>query len=155
MVMLAECDVAGIWELDLDLLLLYTKTPITLDEILHYLNQDKERIKYLAGDRVWLTGFVAFQYGPLSPASPPHRKVISRLTELNLPFTLKPTPEEKAKYPIKPSSPTPQEEEEEEEEDKEKKEEEEKERAARQKLVDECNKKFNTSTTMYQAGENL
>lgn len=81
---LRDCDSAGIWNVELDILAIRSKAKITISELLETFNLGKERIRKLETNKLWLVWFCKFQYGKLSPSSPPHKTVISKLKENNL-----------------------------------------------------------------------
>lgn len=122
-----ECDHAGAWSIDIDALEFYVGESVSIPELMGAFNGDgEERILQHGKDKLFLTQFVEFQYGVLSPACKPHAKVIARLKELNL-FDRK----ERVPDTLSVGSlGTLQEEEEEEEKDKEEETEKEEERGA-------------------------
>lgn len=147
-IILAECDIAGVWDIDLEVLSVYSKGTVTLSELLKFINSEKERLRLVDSDKLWVTGFVQFQYGNLVETCHPHRPVIKRLNQLGLtlpgtlsgtlpvrlPLTLQEEEEEKDKEKYKYKY---QEKEEEEEKDQEKnKEKEIKKNIAEQNLSD-------------------
>src|ERR1044072_9188809 len=80
-----ECDEAGAWPIDEDAMEFYVGEQIDLDAFIRAVNADgKERIYRLGRDKIFIPGFIPFQYGRLSPDCNPHKKVIERLKELNL-----------------------------------------------------------------------
>jgi hypothetical protein len=81
----SECDEAGSWSIDEDALEFFVGTSVDLNEFVLAVNVDKERVRFLDHDlKLWVTGFVSFQYGELSSDCRPHQKVIQRLKELTL-----------------------------------------------------------------------
>lgn len=79
-----ECDEAGIWSIDLDALEFFIGEPINLDEFLSVVNKDKVRLEMFGADKIWITGFVEFQYGQLSESCVPHKKIILLLKKYGL-----------------------------------------------------------------------
>lgn len=80
-----ECDCAGAWSIDMDSMTFHVGEEIDLNLLIDALNSDgEERVRLLGVDKLWLTGFVDFQYGSLSESCKPHLRVISRLKELTL-----------------------------------------------------------------------
>ena len=75
-----ECDIAGVWYVDIDLASFLIGEPITQEEALSYLSK---QIEVLNGGGKWLIkDFVNFQYGVLVPTNNLHRSVLSRLEKL-------------------------------------------------------------------------
>jgi hypothetical protein len=79
-----ECDEAGMWSIDLDALVFFIGEEINFKEFVDKVNEDKMRLELFDGNKVWITGFVEFQYGQLSESCIPHRKIISLLKKYNL-----------------------------------------------------------------------
>ena len=80
-----ECDEAGVWSIDEEALEFHVGERVPLADILIALNSDDEvRVRVLGNDKLFLPGFIAFQYGTLSEDCKPHQKVISRLKTLTL-----------------------------------------------------------------------
>lgn len=78
---LDNCDHAGIWELDLDLFEQRTGIKVSLSEWSASIAPKAFRVK---GAKVWIRGFVDFQYGELSVKSKPHLSVIATLKKNGL-----------------------------------------------------------------------
>lgn len=76
-----NCDVAGVWEIDVDSIEFHVKANVSLNEIVESFG---DRIAILDDNKLMLTGFIEFQYGALSHECKPHRPVIKRLEKLNL-----------------------------------------------------------------------
>ena len=80
-----ECDVAGAWSIDEDSLEFHVGERIDIDAFINEVNFEGEvRIRRVGKDKLWLSGFLSFQYGRLSPDCKPHMRVIERLKELTL-----------------------------------------------------------------------
>ncbi|WP_062057357.1 hypothetical protein [Aquimarina longa] len=61
-----ECDHAGIWICDFEVVQIYlkTKVPITAEKALKIFNKEKEKIVVLDNDKKWfIPSFITFQYG--------------------------------------------------------------------------------------------
>jgi hypothetical protein len=85
-----ECDVAGVWSIDEEAIDFNVGAPVDIDQFLEGVNRDKERVRRLGSDKLYVTGFCFFQYSkkekpePLSDNCKAHQKAIARLKELNL-----------------------------------------------------------------------
>lgn len=81
-----KCDPIGIVHLDFDLASLDLKQKVST---LHAEELGDERLQNIGNSRYFITGFIYFQYGELSPTCPPHKKILQliRLHEL-----LRPSP---------------------------------------------------------------
>jgi hypothetical protein len=71
-----RCDSAGIMSLDSELAEFQIGAATDWDA---FIDLSEGRIERISNGKLWLTGFVDFQYGQLSPESKPHREVIRRL----------------------------------------------------------------------------
>jgi len=80
-----ECNAAGIWVIDMETLSYFVGEEVTLDELLPAVNSDKaDRIEVFNDDKLFIPGFVEFQYGRLSEDCKPHKKIIALLSKYNL-----------------------------------------------------------------------
>lgn len=82
-----ECDEAGMWSMDLDALFFFLGEEIDFNAFLNAVNADRDdnpRLEMYGKDKVWITGFVEFQYGQLSESCIPHKKIIILLKKYNL-----------------------------------------------------------------------
>jgi hypothetical protein len=79
-----ECDEAGMWSIDTDALVFFVGEVIDINEFVSKVNEDKIRLEFYEGNKIWLTGFVEFQYGLLSESCIPHRKIILLLKKYKL-----------------------------------------------------------------------
>lgn len=79
-----ECDVAGVWAIDDDAMSFYIGRQIDLKAFFDAVNQDKIRVEFLDSTKIFIPGFVEFQYGELSEFCKPHKKIISLLKKYNL-----------------------------------------------------------------------
>ncbi len=79
-----ECDMAGVWSIDEDAFEFYVGAPLNLDEFMEDVNNGKVRVERFGRDKIFITGFVEFQYGNLSENCKPHQKIISILKKYNL-----------------------------------------------------------------------
>lgn len=57
------CDHAGIWRPNLSKFRILFKQKVDLKEAIEKINRDKERVVFLTNGRLFLTGFIPFQYG--------------------------------------------------------------------------------------------
>lgn len=79
-----ECDEAGMWSIDLDALAFFLGEEIDFNAFLETVNTDKARLEKYGNDKIWVIGFVEFQYGELSEKCIPHKKIISLLVKYEL-----------------------------------------------------------------------
>lgn len=80
-----ECDNAGIWVIDMETLTYFIGEEVGLDELLMTVNSDKvDRIELIREGKLFIPGFIDFQYGELSEYCKPHQKVISILKKYGL-----------------------------------------------------------------------
>lgn len=84
-----ECDHAGVWDLDLDALQFYVggDQAFTVEELLSAFTSDKESRIIRVGERkIYIPGFIEFQYGchaaELNPENKVHQSVILRLKKI-------------------------------------------------------------------------
>lgn len=75
---LDHCDSAGVWKVDLEAVEFFLDSKLDEKKLLATFGG---RIKDIGRGRWWVTGFIKFQYGPLSEACIPHKKIIIRLKE--------------------------------------------------------------------------
>lgn len=80
----SQCDHAGVVEIDLEMASFQIGEEITENDLKLLENQ----IKIISDDKIWLTGFVDFQYGELKENYNPHKPVINSLKKHNLFLTL-------------------------------------------------------------------
>ncbi|HYG84555.1 MAG TPA: hypothetical protein VD907_06805 [Verrucomicrobiae bacterium] len=75
-----KCDAAGVWQPNLLLASVFIGERVTKEdfEVL------KDQIEYLPNGKIFIKDFVKFQYGELTSACPPHRKVIALLKNYGL-----------------------------------------------------------------------
>jgi hypothetical protein len=76
-----NCDPAGVIDLDCELADFQIGSKVDWDV---FIKAAGPRILKIARGKLWLTGFVAFQYGSLSPDCKPHRSVITTLERYGL-----------------------------------------------------------------------
>jgi hypothetical protein len=76
-----QCDSAGVWEPNIRLAVSQIGEPLELSEILRVF---ADRIEQLSDGKLWVTKFIQFQFGILSPDCKPHIHIIKRLTSLGL-----------------------------------------------------------------------
>jgi hypothetical protein len=71
-----NCDHAGIWDINLRLMSFQIGEPVTIDEIQKGLG---DKVKVLTDTKLFIPGFIDFQYGTLNPANRVHLSVIEKL----------------------------------------------------------------------------
>lgn len=76
----SKCDVAGIWSPNYPLASAYIGTKITATDLKNLGSQ----IDFLSNGKIFVTGFISFQYGTLSENCAPHKKIISLLKKYDL-----------------------------------------------------------------------
>lgn len=81
--LLDACDGAGVWNEDLELAGMLIGEPVTESDI-ESLNNGKERVKKVYGDRWQILDFIGFQYGTLSESCKPHKYVLGLLAKHGL-----------------------------------------------------------------------
>jgi hypothetical protein len=80
-----ECDKAGVWLIDMETLSYFIGEEVTIEELFEKINSDKgNRIEKFGRDKIFIPGFVAFQYGELTESCKPHRPIISLLKKYGL-----------------------------------------------------------------------
>lgn len=83
--LLDDCDEAGVWSIDEAAIEFNVGVPVSIPALIEAVNADgKVRLELLGRDKVYIPGFVPFQYGKLSESCKPHKKAIARLRDLNL-----------------------------------------------------------------------
>lgn len=70
-----ECDAVGVWPIDEDAMGFYVGAPVSLDQFLGAVNQDKLRIIKRV-NKLLVVGFIEFQYGELNDKCKPHQSYI-------------------------------------------------------------------------------
>lgn len=80
-----ECDNAGVWITDMETMSYFIGEDVTLEELFCNVNTDKiNRIEKFGADKIFIPGFIAFQYGELTESCKPHRPIISLLKKYDL-----------------------------------------------------------------------
>lgn len=82
-----ECDEAGMWSMDLDALFFFLGEEIDFNAFQDAVNGDRldnPRLEKYGKDKIWITGFVEFQYGQLSESCIPHKKILLLLKKYGL-----------------------------------------------------------------------
>jgi len=80
-----ECDNAGVWIIDMETLSYFIGDEVTLEELFSKVNTDKEnRIEKFGRDKIFIPGFVSFQYGELSEECRPHKPIIQLLKKYGI-----------------------------------------------------------------------
>ena len=80
-----RCDHAGVWEANYRLATFCIGEEVTEGDLAAF----GERVEVIGDNKVYLRGFVDFQYGKLSATSKPHASVIKLLNKHNLPICMK------------------------------------------------------------------
>lgn len=71
------CDETGVWKVDLEMAEFYIKKSFTIEEIMKFINNGKERIR-INGEKMLILTFAEFQYGSFRNSTHPfHRKLVS------------------------------------------------------------------------------
>ena len=86
---LDNCDCAGVWNCDTELANFTIGMNIPWDKVTEAFG---ERIKILPNGRWWITRFVEFQYGVLSPDCRPHNPVFTALKKHGIDLSELPKP---------------------------------------------------------------
>jgi hypothetical protein len=68
-----NCDCAGVWKANLKLASFQVGHPLSAKELLAAF---EKRIEDLGNGKWWIVSFISFQYGTLSDACAPHRRVM-------------------------------------------------------------------------------
>lgn len=76
-----KCDHAGVWEIDEGAIEFYVGFQMPLPDIFEVFG---DRVRQISPTKLWLPGFVEFQYGALNPQSRVHNSVIKILKRHNL-----------------------------------------------------------------------
>lgn len=76
-----RCDHAGIWEIDEASVLHFIGAPISIESIL---KKFAGRLERAGDDKLFLSGFIEFQYGTLNADNRVHKSVLSRLEKLKI-----------------------------------------------------------------------
>jgi len=79
-----DCDAVGMWNIDMDAIVFYLGQEIDIDDFIACVNTDKVRLEKYGRDKIFITGFVDFQYGELTEKCKPHLKYIQLLKKYNL-----------------------------------------------------------------------
>jgi 5-methylcytosine-specific restriction protein A len=73
-----ECDNAGVWSIDEDAFEFFIGESIAIKDLITAVNADgKPRIELIRGDKLFIPGFVPFQFGQLRDSNPMHLSVIA------------------------------------------------------------------------------
>ncbi len=75
------CDLAGVWDVDIELAEFKLGIKIDKDKFLLDLG---DKITILDEEKWMITKFISFQYGTLSESCNPHKAVLKRLSELDI-----------------------------------------------------------------------
>jgi hypothetical protein len=79
--MLTKCDHAGMYDFDLELAEFQIGESIKKQEIDKHL---KEHIQFIKSDKIWIKGYVDFQYGILKDTNNAHKSVIKILNRYGI-----------------------------------------------------------------------
>lgn len=71
------CDSVGIWKVNLPLLGFYLGEPVSIDT----LKELGRRLVWLSDEKVWLPGFLKFQYSNLSATNKAHRGIMKKILQ--------------------------------------------------------------------------
>lgn len=71
-----RCDHAGIWEIDEDAFGYFIGDDLSLNEVLSTFSDKIQRIKT---NKIFIPGFVDFQYGSLNPSNRVHKSILDRV----------------------------------------------------------------------------
>lgn len=74
---LDKCDVAGIWYVDLEVASFMIGVSLDIETAVDLFSKQIEELN--GGSKWFVKDFVSYQYGTLSPASQPHRRVLEKL----------------------------------------------------------------------------
>jgi hypothetical protein len=87
MYIISNCDHAGIWRANLTMFNLIARADVNLKDFLSAVNEEKERLRLLPNGKIFVTGFVQFQYGEnLNPRNRVHMSVLDILAENGVEF---------------------------------------------------------------------
>ena len=84
--LITNCDHAGVYEPDLELMSFCVGSKITKDDIIKHLGDQISNIN--GRDKWFLHKFIPFQYGELNPNVQAHRSVIKIIEKYNLNITV-------------------------------------------------------------------
>lgn len=76
-----RCDHAGVWEINKKAFGFYIGVEVSIESILEAFG---DRVRLVGTDKLFIPGFISFQYGELNPENRVHFSVISRLEKLGL-----------------------------------------------------------------------
>lgn len=83
--MLDNCDNAGIWKPDFELVEFFLSIKFNNKDVLNIFNKDKERIHPSPDNSKWfIKDFIKYQYGELNEKCKPHASVIKILKQNGL-----------------------------------------------------------------------
>lgn len=80
-----ECDQTGVWSVDMEALSYFVGEDVSYEELFKGVNADKDnRIEKFGRDKIFIPGFIEFQYGSLSENCKPHKPIFSLLKKHGL-----------------------------------------------------------------------
>lgn len=79
-----NCNLAGIWEIDIEQASFMVNENIDFEDFLKVINSDKYRIHLLPKNKLWILQFISFQQGHLSEDCRPHKMIIDLLKQESL-----------------------------------------------------------------------
>lgn len=79
-----ECDEAGVWAIDAEMMAFCIGEDVDLDELIAAANEGKARLEKMGEGKIWIKIFVEFQYGKLSENCKPHLRIIQLLKKYGL-----------------------------------------------------------------------
>lgn len=110
----SKCDCAGAWEPDFHLASFQIGERVTRKDLVAF----GDRVEWLPCGKLWLVGFVHFQYGKLSADCRPHHAVLERLDRYGL-LSRVAEIEERVSKGLAKGSPTPKEKDQDKDKDRE------------------------------------
>jgi hypothetical protein len=81
---LAECDLAGILEFDIDAIEFHIGEPISIDDLISL----GKRVYFLEENKIFIPKFVQFQQGTLNSDNRAHKAIFSAFEKYNIPTDL-------------------------------------------------------------------
>lgn len=80
--LLDECDHSGIWHIEMEIVEARLGIQLSLEKIRGFFKG--KIVEFDGGTKMFIPGFVSFQYGILNPDNKAHRSVINSLSKYNL-----------------------------------------------------------------------
>jgi len=95
MFFLDNCDAAGVIEPDWELIAFQIGEPVSAADLAHF----DGRVQRLPNGKLWITKFIYFQFGDISPACKAHTPVFKSIDSNGLPYRFIGAPETPALFP--------------------------------------------------------